>query len=72
MVKFCFGTSNATYILSDYREMLVLDVHFGGELVTVFVLLDVKAFTFVFGSYLSWHLWIVCGSLKLTDMNEHF
>lgn len=42
MVKFCFGTSNTTYILSDYREMFWMSTSEVFELVTVFVLLDVS------------------------------
>lgn len=76
MVKFCFWTSITTYILSDHREMLVLDVHLRGVwasyCIRVIRCVIKPLHYFAFGSYLSWHLRIITGSLKLTDMNEHF
>lgn len=56
MVKLCFETSKTTYILSNYREMLVLDVHFrvvqGSYCICVFRCVMKPLNLFAFGSYL--------------------
>lgn len=62
VVFFFFGTFNTTYILSDCREMLVLNVHLRC-LSCICVIRCVKAFTF--GSKFAL-------MNQLTDMNKHF
>lgn len=62
MVKLCIGTSKTTYILSNYREMLVLDVHFrgvqGSYCICVFRRVMKPLNLFAFGKYLLMnHVW---------------